>query len=338
MVTHQQRGKQSDEGGALDWLERDLLETKARLGKVEGELAQALKQTYGLDNDLRKLMDALSTSGSVEASLQSFREEVRQLRDMLGKVQDRQSILNGRMDQITSNRQTESGRERHDLGLVARQVEGVSRLVEQHESRAKAIEEVLRRLEEEVAGARLSNQGVDRVIEELGTRLARTHEATIRLDQQFAQFQAESERVQKGAESLAERMTLFLEQLRRALERLDKMEALAAFPEEAREQIQRAALERDLLSQRVGALERLVTETAERTDEFVQGLSRLDQRSQMQASELMTLNAQIQDLEDGLKSGLKKVYQTLLRQRRRQSEAMNQEIKELTQGELHAAD
>jgi chromosome segregation ATPase len=193
-------------------------------------------------------------------------------------------------------------------------------------------------LEEQVAGARLSNQGVDRVIEELSTRLGRTHEATLRLDQQFAPFDAETERLQKGAETMSERMALFLEQLRRALERLDKMEGLAAFPEEAREQMQRAALERDLLSQRVSALERLVTETAERTDEFVQGLSRLDQRSQIQTSDLVALSAQIQDLEEGLKGGLKKVYQTLLRQRRRQSEAMNQEIKELTQGELHAAD
>jgi chromosome segregation ATPase len=338
LVTRQQRGKPAGDDSAQEWLERDLLETKARLHKVEGELAQALKQTYGLDNDLRKLMEALSTTGSVEASLQSFREEVRQLRDMLGKVQDRQSSLGSRMDQIVSNRQAETGRERHDLGLVSKQIEAVSRLVEQQDSRAKAIEEVLRHLEEQVAGARLSNQGVERVIEELSTRLGRTHEATLRLDQQFAQFDAETERLQKGAETMSERMALFLEQLRRALERLDKMEGLAAFPEEAREQMQRAALERDLLSQRVSALERLVTETAERTDEFVQGLSRLDQRSQIQTSDLVALSAQIQDLEEGLKGGLKKVYQTLLRQRRRQSEAMNQEIKELTQGELHAAD
>jgi F0F1-type ATP synthase membrane subunit b/b' len=46
----------------------------------------------------------------------------------------------------------------------------------------------------------------------------------------------------------------------------------------------------------------------------------------------------MQDQEEQIKTGLKKAYQVLLRQRRRASEALNQEIKELTHGELHAGD
>ena len=41
---------------------------------------------------------------------------------------------------------------------------------------------------------------------------------------------------------------------------------------------------------------------------------------------------------DQTKQQRKKVYQTFLRQRRRASEALNQEIKELIQGELHSTD
>ncbi len=44
------------------------------------------------------------------------------------------------------------------------------------------------------------------------------------------------------------------------------------------------------------------------------------------------------DLTDETKAATKKMYQMLLRQRRRRSEALNQEIKELTAGEVHASD
>jgi hypothetical protein len=48
--------------------------------------------------------------------------------------------------------------------------------------------------------------------------------------------------------------------------------------------------------------------------------------------------ARLEDLTDQTKQSLKRVYQTFLRQRRRANEALNQEIKELTKGELHATD
>jgi hypothetical protein len=88
----------------------------------------------------------------------------------------------------------------------------------------------------------------------------------------------------------------------------------------------------------MASLEHVTGEITERTQEFVQGLARLDQRSQLQASDLVALAARLEDLTEGTQAGLKKIYQTLVRQRRRASEAMNQEIKELTQGELHATD
>ena len=332
------RGKQAEGDHPAEWLENELRETKARLHKIESELAQSLKQTYGLEAELRKLMESLAVSGSVEATLQTYREEVRQLRDLVGRVQDRQAAISGRMEQIVTQRQAEQGRDRQDMGIVVKQMEAANRQIDQYDGRMKALEEVARHVEEEVAGNRLGNQAIERVIEEMNTRTARTHEATLRLDQELSRQAGELDKLEKAEEGLTDRMSLFLEQLRRALERLEKLEALSTFAEETREAMQRAAFERDQLNQRVAQVDHLMGEIAERTEEFVQGLARLDQRSQNQAGELLSLSGQLQDLTESTKTNLKKVYQTLLRQRRRQSEAMNQEIKELTQGELHAAD
>ena len=151
-------------------------------------------------------------------------------------------------------------------------------------------------------------------------------------------YAGEFEKLEKSDENLVDKMTLFLEQLRRALERLDKMEQLAEFPDEVRESMQKASFERDQLTQRVAAMERLANEIADQTDEFVQRLARLDTKTHQHSGELLSLAGSLADTTDQMKAGLKKVYQVLLRQRRRASEALNQEIKELTQGELHAGD
>ena len=323
---------------STEWLENELRDAKTRLHRVESELAQALKIAWSLDADVQKVLQGVAVSGSVESTLQSFREEVRQLGDQLSKVQDRQGQLASRVEQVANERQAEKGRDRQDVSLIAKQVESINRVIEQFDGRMKALEEVVRHAEEEIAGSRLTAQALERAMDEVQTRSARSHEATMRLDQEFARFSGEIERLESAGETLADRVSLVLEQLRKALERQEQLEEIATTQEEANEALQRAAYEREQISHRMASLEHLATEIVERTDEFVQGLARLDQRGQNQASELMAMAARLEDLTEQTKAGLKKVYQTFLRQRRRANEAMNQEIKELTQGELHAAD
>lgn len=323
---------------STEWLENELHETKARLHKVEGELAQALKLAWSLDADMQKVMQGIAVSGSVEASLQGFREEVRQLQDQISKVHDRQAALGNRMEQVTNQRQAESGRDRQDIGAIAKQVEATNRIIEQYDARMKALEEVARHVEEEVAASRLFAAGLERTMEEVVTRAARSHEATLRLDQEFARFGGEIERLEKDNETFADRLSLVLEQVRKSLERQEQLENIASNQDEINEELQRAAFEREQINGRMASLEHVAGEIAEHTQEFVQGLARLDQRSQAQASELVALSARLEDLTEQTKTSLKKVYQTFLRQRRRASEALNQEIKELTQGELHATD
>ena len=85
-MVSKQRPKSESTPGTAECVDGELRETKARLHKIESDLAQSLKQTYGLEAEVRKLMEALAVSGSVEAALQAFREEVRQLRGQVGRV------------------------------------------------------------------------------------------------------------------------------------------------------------------------------------------------------------------------------------------------------------
>lgn len=324
--------------GAVEWIDEELRETKARLHRVESELAQALKQTYSLEAEVQRVVETLAATGSVEATLQAFREEVRQLRDQMGKVQDRQSAVNSKVEQVVTQRQSESSRDRQDIGAIVKQVEALNRALEQNDGRMKALEEIARHIEEEVAGHRLTGQALERNMEEVVTRNARTHEATLRLDQETARYTGQIEELEKSDEALADRMTLFLDQLRRVIERLDKMEALSTSMEAFDEAQKQAAFEREQLSQRAAQAERVIAEIMESVAGLSEAIARVDQRTQHHGGEIVRLNTDLQDLDERVTAGLKKVYQTLLRQRKRGSEALNQEIKELTQGELHAGD
>ncbi len=332
------RTRTAPASGSTEWLETELQDAKARLHKLESELAQALKIAWSLDADVKKVVQGTAVSGSVEATLGSLREEVRELNEKLGKVQVRQGQLADRVERVGKEAKTKSGRERNDLGMIASQTESIGRTIEQFDGRMKALEDVARHIEEEIAGNRLATQAAERAMESVETKSARSHEATMRLDQDFARFSGELQQLQDANEKMTDRMSLALEQLQKAMERQEKLEAVAGTQEEAKEALQSAAHERELVNHRMASLEHIATEVTESTDVFVKGMDRLDQRSQKQASEMMALAARLEDLTEQTNAALKKVYQTFIRQRRRANEALNQEIKELTQGELHTTD
>jgi len=322
----------------VEWLENELRETKARLHKVEGELEQALKQVWSMEADLKRLTEALSSSGSASATLAGLREDVRQLHGQMGKLQDRQSALANRTDEVLRQRQTETSRDRQELSELSRQVVSLIKNIEHYETRAQSIEETARRVEETVAGGRLTDQSLERQMEEISTRTGRAHEAALRIEQDIARVAAELEKLAKIDDAQTERLQVMQEQLRRLTERTDKLESISAFPEEARELLQRANFEREQLSGRILQIERLSSEVTERLNEFLQSIARLDQRSQTQAADLLALTGELNEVADHTKSQLKRVFQSLLRQRRRQHEALAQEIKELSQGEVQGGD
>jgi len=324
--------------GPVEWLENELRDTKARLHKVEGELEQALKQLWSMEADVRRLADSSSTSGSVSATLAGLREDVRQLHSQMGKLEDRQSALANRTDEVLRQRQTQSSRDRQDVGSLTRDFAAISKNIEHYEIRAQALEESIRRVEEAAAGGRLANQALERHFEDLSTRTARAHEAVLRIEHDLSRVPPELEKLAKDDAAHVERVQLIQEQVRRVTERIDKLEAIAAFPEEARDLLQRANFEREQLATRILQVERLSGEVTDRLAEFLQSTARLDQRTQTQAAEILGITGELSELSDLTKSQLKRIFQVLLRQRRRQSEALAQEIKELSQGDLQSGD
>ena len=109
-----------------------------------------------------------------------------------------------------------------------------------------------------------------------------------------------------------------------------------SLPLEIKEQLDRARFERQQLSERLGKLENHANALAERTAEFVQGLSRVDQHTKGQTARLLEIAEDVREQREAVGKQMKRLVQTMERQRRRQAEALAQEIKELNRSELNS--
>jgi phage shock protein A len=325
--------KKQDPEALNDWLERELRDTRARLHKVESELEQALKRTWTLESDVKRLSEAASQSGSAASVVTGMREELRQVQHQLGRMQDRQTAISNRAEEALRQRSAGDGRDKHDIGAVSKRIEAVVRHVEPFENRIQAIEDALRKYEESVAGVRLNHASLDRIVEEMGTRANRALETASRLEQSVAGAAGDLGSLKKADETFDERIKFIVEQVHRAADRIEKLEEFVRFPDEARELIHRATSERELLSQRMALIEKLASELAERTQTFGHNLAKVESRQHVQNAQVVDLSGQVHETADQLLGQLKRFNQLLLRQRRRQLDTLSAEIKELGHSE-----
>ena len=327
--------KEASAEGRIQWLDEELGKIKAAVQNVEHELKQALIQIRNLDSGLRKLEQAGGDAGGAAAARTGIQEEIRQLRSQTDRLQDRQNIIAERTEEQVRKQQSDLERERQERADVLKRTEAAATSVGQFESRVQLLEESLRRFEEAVAELRLGQQALSRDIEELTSRGARNLETALRLEHQLDALAGDAEALRKRDGELEERVSLYEEKTRREAERVDKFEAHLSLPLEIKEQLDRARFERQQVSERLVKVEASADGLTERTAEFVQGLARLDQRTQGQATRLLEIAEDLKQQREAVFDQLKRLTHTIERQRRRQAEALAQEIKELSRSELN---
>ncbi len=315
----------------LQYLDEDLRQAKAALHKVEHELKQALDQIWNLDNGLHKLEESVGGSGGAVALL-DVQEGIHELRSQADRLQDGHNELAGRAEELGRQQQSDLKRERQERAALLTKAEAAAQSVGQFESRIQRLEESLRHIEEVVAELRLSQNAQGHEVEELTSRGARNLESALRLEHRMDALSTEIEALHKRDGELEERVTLYEERVHREEERVAKFERELSLPREIKEQLDRARFERQQMIDHLAKMQSSTTELSERTAEFVQGLARVDQRTQRQADHLAKLAEEVRQQRETVFEQLKRLVHTMEKQRRRQLEALTQEIKEITPG------
>lgn len=320
--------KEASTESRLHWLDEELRQAKAALHKVEHELEQVLNQIGNLGSGLRRLEESIA--GGAADALPGIHEDIRQLRSQTDQLGDRQNALAGRTDEVGRQQQSDLERERQERAALLKRAEAAARSVGQFESRVQHLEESLRHAEEAVAEMRLSQQTLGRDIGEIANRGARNLETGLRLEHQFDALAGDIEELRKRDGEFEEKVSLYEERVRHQEERVERFEANLNLLLEIKEQLDGARFERQQMTERLGKLDAFTTELSERTAEFVQGLAGVDQRAQGQAARLLEMAEELRQQRETVSEQLKRLIRTTERQRRRQAEALAQEIKELS--------
>jgi len=318
------------------WLDEELRQAKAALHKVEHELEQALNQIFNLEGGLRKLEQSVAEADGVATALPGIQDDIRELRGQADRIQDRQNDLASHSEEVVRLQRADLGRERQERAALLSQAEAAARTVNQFESRVQLLEESLRHVEEAVAAVRLAQETLARDIKEIRVRGARNLEMGLRLEHEIGALAAETEALQKRDGEIDDKVSLYEEKAHRQDERAEKLEGHLRLPLEIKEQLDRARFERQQLTERLGKLENHANALTERAAEFVQGLSRVDQRTQGQTARLLEIAEDLREQREAVGEQMKRLVQTMARQRRLQAEALAQEVKELNRSELNS--
>ena len=191
----------------------------------------------------------------------------------------------------------------------------------------------MRHNEEAIAGVKLFEQGLERSMTDIVTKVEKTGETTTRVSNEAIQLAGKLETLEQEDARVSERMALMQDQISRLLDRAEKLDDLAELPKEFKDMTERATFERDQLSQRVNIIDKLTEEATDRVRTIAQAVSIIEQRSLNQVAQLTEIMTQLQEFEEQTTAELRKIIRVTLRQRRRQVEALTQEIRELSKGE-----
>jgi chromosome segregation ATPase len=327
--------KDASTDNRLEKLDEDLRQAGLALQKVEHELEQALHQIWNLVTGVRKLEESAGDTGGVVAAIPGIQRDIRELRNQADRLQDQQNALAGLSENLGHQSQSNLEREREERASILKQAEAAARFVGQSESRLQLLEESVRRAEDAVSEAHLSQQTLGRDMEELSNRSARNLETSIRLEHDMSSHATNIEALQKRDGELEEKMNLREEKHNQQKERLDKFESHISLPLEIKEELDRARFERQQISERLSKLEAVTNGLSEKTADFVQGVARLDQRTQGHGARLLEMAEELRTQRETLFEQLKRMIQTTERQRRRQAETLAQEIRELSRSEFN---
>jgi len=133
---------------------------------------------------------------------------------------------------------------------------------------------------------------------------------------------------------LAERLNLLLAQLQRDEQRLDKLESYLDLPQEIKDQMNRGRFEREQMAERLTSLERSTGELLEQTREFMEGIARLQVRSDNHGSRLLSMDEELREHRRLVADQMTRLARIMERQRRRQAESLAEEIKELSRSDF----
>ena len=315
----------------LAWLQDQFHLLKAQLGKVQHQTDQTQAMALDVSDKMRQQEATIADLASQAGAIVPLQEEMRQLKEVLARLQDQQVQARSQLEETIRQRLTEAERGRVEVTDLRRRLEELERQVEAWLDRQSGVEDAARRYQEGIALASARAESMDQRLEALEGRASRNLEATNRIDQEISRIDAAIQGLGREDDLQAERARVALEAARRVeaeveSERRD-LRALA----ELSERMELLKVERQRLEDRLAQVEENVNELRGLLAHQEQLLGVLDGRTQGYLGRLEALREEILRHRQQFVEHLLKLSSGQERLKRRQIEELEREIKELKQ-------
>jgi chromosome segregation ATPase len=317
--------------GAVPWLEEELRQAKSQLYKLQQQVEQAQNQLWNVVESVQKGEDVLSTVASHLTAFPHLQDEVRQAREQLGRLQERQLANQSRIEEMMRQQQTAAEREREQHSASLRRLEAAERLTQSYEGRMLAVEEGGRRFRDTASLLEKRLEAADKGMEEMATKTARHSEAVKRLEEEARRLHTDTDALTKQDSILSERVQLLVEQVRRLAEQVTVLSEDWVGHQELAGVQERWRTEGQRLEERLKALEQALGEQQQRAEDHARALELLESKGQTQMERLAAFQQQIREQRQQVVDYLRKSGQFQERQKRRQLAATEQELKEMKQ-------
>ena len=321
-------------GDALPWLEEEVRQAKALVHKLQQEVEQTSNQAWVLSQGLQKAEDLLATMSAQFVALPQLQDEVRQLKEQVGRLHERLLASQGRMEETVRQQQTAMEREREERSASTRRLEAAEKLTQSYEGRVLAIEEGQRRIRDDISLLQKRAVELDKGLEEVAGKAARHSEAVKRLEQESSRVHAELDALAKQDSALSERLQLYGEQARRTDEQVTVIGADRVVRQELADAQTHWRGEQQRLSDKLKALEQTLGEIRQRAEDQGRALELIESKAATQMERVSLFQQQIRDHRQQVAEFLRKLTQFEERQKRRQLASVEQELKEIKQRDL----
>jgi len=316
---------------AVPWLEEEVRQAKALVHKLQQQVEQTTNQAWVLSQGLQKAEDVLAAVSAQLVALPQVQDEVRQLKEQVGRLHERFLASQGRMEETVRQQQTAMEREREERSASLRRFEGIEKLTQSYEGRVLAMEEGQRRIRDDIALLQKRAVDLDKGLDEVAGKVARHGEAVKRLEQESGRVHAELDALAKQDSALSERLGLYGEQARRTEEQLAAVSADRVVRQEFADAQTHSRGEQQRLSERLKALEQTLDEMRQRAEDQGRALELAESKAATQMERVTLFQQQIRDHRQQVGEFLRKLTQFEERQKRRQLASLEQELKEIKQ-------
>lgn len=313
----------------LDWLFTEVRAVQQQTAHLRQQAEQMQAALVDVGDKIGALEGRLSQAYASLEHLPQIFDQLGQVRDEVGRLQETQAALRSLLDQVGRGWAVEFERDRRERTELYRRIEALDREIEGVANRQNRVEEASRHLHETVAGGLLQIEQVQRLIEALERRVDRSIEAANRIDSTAALFAAAIDALKNQDEVLAERVRLAGEVARRVEEQLDAIQREQGLYHVILDKIELQRAERTRVDDRLATLEAGLDDLQTRVEAAAQAFSLLDGRTRGHSERLDLLQQDMDALRGQVREQLQRMAELQERLRRRRLEEIDREIKEL---------